>query len=407
MGNVSGISAGMVTITYTTGSGTSLATITVDAFPSSGTITGPDSICAWSPVLLASTVPGGTWAVSNTKASIDSTGLFVGMFPGPDTVFYIISNSCGPDTSEIVIDIKPLADADVIVGPLNVCIGDTITLTNVIPGGTWHHTNSTTVFFGNGILVGAIPGIDTIMYRVVNFCGTDSAVRPVTITAYPDAGEITGASTLCVGQTIRLTDTSKGGVWKSTARNTIIYDSLLVIGKTPGVDTITYRITNVCASDTAVWPLTINQLPAIPVITRSGNELSVPFGYSSYKWLRNGDLIQDATTRYLMVNSMANYYAVVSNNLGCSVQSFPQTVTDLYCGIDDLRLYPNPVESIIYINWCRKVDVTLLGMDGKEIKANHLNQLDVSHLPNGTYHLSIFDEEGKRLRTSRITKLSQ
>ncbi len=406
LGNVSGISTGTATISYTTGSGTSFATVTVDAFPSAGTITGPDSICAWSQALLTCTVPGGMWAISNTKASIDSTGLFVGMFSGLDTVYYIVSNTCGTDTAEKVINILPLAEAGYIVSLDRVCIGDTITVTNAIQGGTWYHTNATTLFI-DSIVVGLSTGIDTIVYRVVNSCGTDSAIRYVTVTAYPDAGKITGTSTLCVGQTIRLTDTSKGGVWRSTAHNTTIYDSLLVTGKSPGVDTITYRITNVCATDIALWPVTINPLPAIPAITRSGNELSVPFGYTSYQWLRNGDVIPDATTRYWIVDSLANYYAVVSNDFGCSAQSFPQTVTDLYCDIDDLHLYPNPAESIIYINWCRKVDVTLLSMDGKEIKATHLNQLDISHLPNGTYHISIFDEQGNRLRTSRITKLTQ
>jgi len=406
LGNVSGISAGMITITYTTGSGASYATVTVNAFPSSGTITGPDSICAWSPVLLTSTVPGGTWAVSNTKATIDSTGLFVGMFPGLDSVYYIVSDFCGTDTATKIISIIPLAEAGYIVSADRVCIGDTITITNAIQGGTWYHANATTLFI-DSIVVGLSTGIDTIVYRVVNFCGTDSAIRYITVTAYPDAGKIAGASSLCVGQTIRLTDTSKGGVWKSTARNTFIYDSVLVVGKTAGVDTITYRITNVCASDTAIWPITVNPLPAIPIVTRTGNELSVPFGYTSYQWLRNSDVIPDATTRYWMVDSLANYYAMVTNDFGCSISSFPQTVTDLYCSIDDLHLYPNPAESIIYIDWCQKVDVTLLGMDGKEIKATQLNRLDISHLPNGTYHLSIFDEQGKRLRTSRVTKLSQ
>ncbi|MCD6010590.1 MAG: surface protein [Flavipsychrobacter sp.] len=407
IGSVTGVSAGIATITYTTGSGFATIDITVESFPNPGTITGPDSLCAWAPALYANIAPGGTWAVSNGKGTVDSAGNFTGMFAGLDTLFYVVTNSCGSDTAAKEIKIKPLAEADMIFAPAGVCVGDTISLMVTVPGGTWHVTNPTAQLIDTAKLIGISPGADTVFYRVENSCSADTAVRVFTVTAYPSAGSITGPSVLCVNQTITLTDTMKNGVWRNRNSNTAISGALIVTGVKEGLDTISYTVTNTCATDSVTWPLVINPQPAIPAITRTGNVLAAPAGHTAYQWLLLGNPIPGATNNTVTATTLGSYYVIVSNTYSCSITSFPQTITEIKCNPEDLRIYPNPTSSTLHLGWCKPVNTRLTGTDGKTIKTEHINQLDLTPLPNGIYQLSVFDELGNKLRTETITKLRQ
>lgn len=406
-GIVTGFASGSVMITYTTSSGFTTSSLTVDAFPIAGTINGPDSVCAWAPAIYTASVPGGIWSVSNGKGTIDSAGNFTGMFQGYDTLYYIVTNSCGSDTATKAVWIRPLANADFIVGDADLCVGDTVKYFSGAAGGTWFSTNHSSLLFDTSKLVAIAPGNDTLYYRVENACGVDTALRFITLTEYPDAGIITGPSRLCVGQTITLTDTASKGIWRHRNSNTSTSGALSVTGLKEGTDTVSYRVTNSCGVDSTIWPLVINPLPQLPLITRTGNVLTVPEGYASYQWLLNNNPIPGATTNTITANTIGSYYVIVNNSFACSIISFPQTITEIACTTDDLQIYPNPVYTTLYLNWCKPVNIRITGITGKTTKAEHINQFDLTFLPNGIYQLSVFDEQGNKLRVQTIVKLSQ
>lgn len=111
-GVVSGMSAGSVMLSYsvTNSCGTAIATkpVTVNPLPEAGTISGNAAICEDSITALIDAVPGGIWSSSNTSiASMDSSGVAMGVTAGTSTISYSVSNSCGTSTATEIVTVVP------------------------------------------------------------------------------------------------------------------------------------------------------------------------------------------------------------------------------------------------------------------------------------------------------------
>ncbi|MCD6013314.1 MAG: hypothetical protein K0Q79_3176 [Flavipsychrobacter sp.] len=147
-----------------------------------------------------------------------------------------------------------------------VCVGGTTDLDNSTPGGIWTSGNTgiATVGTGTGFVTGVSAGIVMITYSLSSAC---FATMPVTVNAYPDAGDITGDTTLCVGETVLLADTVAGGVWHMGGSNATISAAGEVRGISAGNDTVYYIVTNVTCPDTAFKPVVVFPLPDSGVIT--------------------------------------------------------------------------------------------------------------------------------------------
>jgi sugar lactone lactonase YvrE len=72
--------------------------VTVWALPDAGLLSGADTVCEGDTVTLSSTASGGEWSRSNASATVVG-GVVAGVSAGIDTVFYVVSNSCGIDTA--------------------------------------------------------------------------------------------------------------------------------------------------------------------------------------------------------------------------------------------------------------------------------------------------------------------
>ncbi|MBS1525538.1 MAG: hypothetical protein JST19_07805, partial [Bacteroidetes bacterium] len=91
-GVVSGISGGVVTITYTVCSHTMLATVTVSPIPA---ISGDTLLCAGATIALTDGASGGTWSSSNPAAgTIDPSGDITGISAGSTIITYMVTPSC-------------------------------------------------------------------------------------------------------------------------------------------------------------------------------------------------------------------------------------------------------------------------------------------------------------------------
>ena len=130
------------------------------------------------------------------------------------------------------------AFAQPIGGPNVVCTGSTITVTDASGGGTWASSNSAVGSIGSstGLIIGISVGVTTITY---NFSGGGFTTYPVTVYATP--APISGASSVCAGQTIVLTDPTPGNSWSSSNPCATVSATGVVTGVTaPCVATITY-----------------------------------------------------------------------------------------------------------------------------------------------------------------------
>lgn len=72
-----------------------------------------------------------------------------------------------------------------------------------------------------------------------------------------------------------------------------------------------------------------------------------------------------------------------------------------------IRLFPNPADDFVYIDQAGKVaQFELYDLTGKQVvnkTTNGSNEISVSHLPTGTYVARMFDLNGERLSTNRVS----
>ncbi len=160
---VTGVAAGVTTISYTLLSGCAASeVITVNTNPSSPRTNAP--ICAGSTLTLFE-VGGGTWTSSNTALATvgSSSGVVGGVSAGNPVISYTLSTGC---FYALTTTINPLPVA--ISGSSTVGVGGTITLTDAVTGGAWSSSAAGIASVGSttGIVRGISTGSATITYTM-------------------------------------------------------------------------------------------------------------------------------------------------------------------------------------------------------------------------------------------------
>ncbi len=265
-GSVLGISAGVDNISYsvTNSCGTAVATkiITINPLPHAGIISGALTVCQYDTTTLTSSIAGGTWTMSNTNATINTTGRVTGALAGIDTAIYTASNTCGSDIARHAITINAAPSAGVLSGAASVCQSATTIFTTTGIGGTWGVTTGHASVSG-GTVLGVTGGADTITYSVTNGCGTAVARRAITILPLLAAGTVTGPTSVCVGDTVTFTSVggTSGGTWATSTGRISVTSGGLVRGIATGTTILSYTATNACGASTDTMLVTVNPMP--------------------------------------------------------------------------------------------------------------------------------------------------
>ncbi len=268
-GIVTGIAPGIVTIFYTIPSGCYRTKVmTVNAMPTLAAVGGPTSVCVGDSVSLTASIAGGLWSISTGRAFVSAAGKMRGIASGADTVLYSIPTVCGLIATRYPITVNAIPSAGTLIGPTEVCRGNTISLSSTVTGGTWRSSN--VVFAGvssAGVVTGYVPGMVTIFYRVFNTCGADTATADITITTVPVVAATTAsADSVCVTDTVRLYNATAGGSWSSIDASVGSVDaSGLVTGIGYGPVTFRYIVTNDCGADTANYTIFVKRASDCPV----------------------------------------------------------------------------------------------------------------------------------------------
>ena len=232
-GVVTGAYVGSATITYTVtnASGCTAAASTnfvVSGNPLVASITGTGTVCVGLTTTLANSTANGVWSSSNTAAAtVNSSGVVTGVSGGQGgaTISYTITNSYGCSgvaNRNVTIYNSPTVNA-ITATVTKVCVGSTITMTDNTFGGTWSSSNTALAtvvsrggFPSSATITGISAGTDTILYTTTNGAGcTASSKVQITVGAIPVLSAISGNTTVCAQSTTQLSDTAKGGVWKS------------------------------------------------------------------------------------------------------------------------------------------------------------------------------------------------
>lgn len=182
-----------------------LASVTITPTPNAGTISGYDSVCLGSTIVLSSTSPGGNWISSIPDfADVDATGTVRGYLNGSTTIMYIYSNSCGADTA--LHEVRVNIPAQPIVGPTTICQFSPSILADAVPGGTWSSSDFLTAVVFGGTVLGIQPGTCDITYTVNNACGESS----VSITIEVQDCSTTGVAAITISEPVISPNPSQG-----------------------------------------------------------------------------------------------------------------------------------------------------------------------------------------------------
>jgi uncharacterized protein YjdB len=249
-GVVTGISAGTAVITYkNTANCTAIATVTISA---GATITGILTTCIGKAVTLtgsgtiATTTP---WVSSNTGvATISNTGVITPVTTGTTTITYKTLSNC---TATALVTIIA---APIITGTLDICVGNTTTLTGTgtpASSNPWISATIARVTITSGGVVSAVSvGSSVITYTNSNGCTVNATVN---VTAAPT---ITGAFSACIGATTTLigsTSPNASTPWvSSNPLVATVSNTGIVTGISAGTAIITYKNTVNCTVNATV-----------------------------------------------------------------------------------------------------------------------------------------------------------
>jgi uncharacterized protein YjdB len=254
-GVITGISNGIATISYQLSSGCMrTVVVTVDAVPA-GIVGAIGSMCTGASLSLADASAGGTWSSSNTTvATIGSaTGVVSGLSAGTARISYAFPTGCA---ATILFSVN--ASPSAIAGSASICTGSSSTLSSSPAGGTWSSSNGAVagVILTSGVVVPVTLGTANISYTISNGC---TSVLPVTVNAAPAA--IGGSTTVCVGQSVTLTNSTPGGTWSGAPSAVAAVGATAgsVLGLSAGTTMITYMLANGCITSTM---LTVNTTPS-------------------------------------------------------------------------------------------------------------------------------------------------
>ncbi len=314
------------------------------------------------------------------------------------------SNGCAA-TDSMLVTVNALPTVT-ITGNDTICAGDS---TMLMGGG------ATSYIWSTGDLTSMITVSPSANTNYV-LTGTDgngcsnNASLGVVVNALPTP-TITGLDSICVGDSTTLT--ASGGssyFWSTFSANTSITVS-------PPVFT-TYTVTATDANGcegTASIGVTVNALPATPVITQSGNTMSTTAGFASYQWYFNGNPIPGANASSYTATQSGGYSVTVTNGSGCDASS--TVFTFIFVAVNPanassfgLVVFPNPNDGRFTIQLDlerdRNVALGIYDLAGKQVwnQSGDLpygewkQGLDLSHLSKGTYLLQVISEGQKVTR---------
>ncbi len=332
-GNVTGISAGTATISYTVttacGTASTTSSIAVIAAPSAGAITGATTVCTGSTTTLTDAAAGGVWSSSNAAiASVNTSGNVTGVAVGSAVISYTVTNSCGTATATASISVSAGASAGSISGVSTMCAGATATLTASVTGGTWGTSDASVASVSTaGVVTAVAAGTVTISYSITSGCGTTAATRTITIDPLPAAGTITGITAICVGSGSTLSDAVTGGTWSSSAAGIATVNTAgIVTGIAAGTATISYTVTGSCGTGVATTTVTVNAVPLAGTISGasaicSGSSTTLSVSVTGGVWATSNAAVASISSTGVVTGvttGAATITYTVTNASGCS-----------------------------------------------------------------------------------------
>lgn len=268
-------------------------------------------------------------------------------------------------------------------------------------------TGGTLLGTGNTFTTPVISSGNTYYVSAQSFAGCESARTAVqaSISAVPVVTVTPAPAVICAGDTVTLVASSANSGYSYYWNPTALANNENKVA--PAVSTDYYLtaidssngVNNGCIYHDTVT-VTVNALPATPVVTLNGTVLSTGTTYASYQWYLNGQPVAGATASTWTAVTNGSYTVVVTNASGCHAVSAAKDV--LGVGVNnvaiiskDIYIYPNSASNMIWIKAPVTVNLELYNAEGRRLAyVEKCASLDLSQYAGGVYLIRITDETG-------------
>lgn len=389
---------------------------------------GPTTFCAGGSVTLSSSLPytGYQWYRDGAPISSATNNSYTSNVSGGHYVQITDNSGChnNSDTVNVIVLALPNTPVvSVVSGSNPFCAGDSLKVSSSAnTGNQWYKNN--TLITGATAKTYTIKDAGTYTVKeTVNTCtSAASSDLVVTVTALPTTPVISvaaGATTFCAGDSVKLASSAANG-------NKWYKNNVLITGATAATYTAkeagTYTVTTTQGSCTSLvsagTTVTINPLPAKPVISSTITSLSTTAGFTSYKWFLNAVAITGGTTNQITVNQSGIYKVEVTDANGC--KNVSDELNFIYTGLNDIVIegnkiafFPNPVVDNLQVRVQRNalsnplLQLTITDINGKVVKVvrlqNGQNTISLSGMTAGTYHFLV--QNGNSQKAVKIVKI--
>lgn len=383
------------------------------------------SICAGTTVVFHSTVSGGgsspayQWQVNGTGTAGTADTLSTSSLGNGDIVSCILTSSSNCATVPTATSNRDTAHVNAVVQPTisispsraAICAGTADTFTaNISNGGS----SPTYLWKKNGTTVGGSTGtiyLDSLLNTDVISCiltsnavcasplGATSNNISITINPLPSAAITpSSAQTICQGDSVRLSAPAGNTSYLWNGSNGTTQS---IYAKLAGSYSVTVTNVNGCSAVSNPVTVNVNPLPAVPVITNSGDSLFSSQAVT-YHWYLNSSAISNATNPNLLMTSDGQYQVLITDSNGCSNISTIYNevnlgVRDILASLD-VKLYPNPNNGAFILEFSdgktRVADIT--DETGRVVVSNMIvsgkASFDMEKVSSGVYFLIVHED---------------
>ncbi len=215
-----------------------------------------------------------------------------------------------------------------------------------------------------------------------------------------------GPTEFCAGESVDLNGTPGMSAYNwSTGNNT----PNVTVNNT---QLVTLIITDSvgCMDTSSALQVTRYPLPAKPVVSVSGNDLSTT-AIGQLQWQLNGTAISGATSNTITVTSNGAYTVIVTDSNTCSNESDPFSFT--WLGLPELTssefiVFPNPAKDVLNIRYqgSLKGQIRMYDMQGALVYQSDrpVDQINVSHLEKGSYILVFQNDDAITFKQRFVIK---
>ncbi len=274
-GNVTGVTAGTATITYT--APTTCIAISIVSVGAAPAISGTPAICLGSNVSLSDAIAGGTWSSSSANATVDGSGNVTGVAGGTATISYVTATGC---SASLVV---------------------TVTSTIVTP--------SVTVSASNGDIVCSGAATSTFTASSVN--GGPTPVYEWFVNGAPASTGTTYTYTPVNGDVVKCVLTSNAACASPLTATSSIVMTVSPM-QSPAVSVTSIHNDSTCTGDTV-------QFAAVPVYGGTA---------PTYVWTENG--INVATGPYYIYTPLDGDTLIVTMTSNYPCLSTPTAVSSMF-----------------------------------------------------------------------------